>query len=172
MKRSGFTLVELIMTMVIVGILSAVALPRFFDRKVFDARGFADRMSSMLRFAQKYAVAQRRPVFVRLDGASVALCLDAGCSTSGRIRAPAGANSGSAATLAACGNDNSWSCEAVPSGLTYTSGLSMFYFSGQGKPYLQTDVPPASGFTGLTIAISGDGSTRNITVEAETGYVH
>ena len=37
-KQRGFTIVELIMVIVILGIISAVAVPRYFDRKVFDER--------------------------------------------------------------------------------------------------------------------------------------
>ena len=36
--QRGFTLVELILVMVVIGILAAVAGPRFFSREVFDER--------------------------------------------------------------------------------------------------------------------------------------
>ena len=171
-KAAGFTLVELVATMIIIGILAATAMPRLLERSTFDARGFSDQLGSMLRYAQKHAIAQRRAVYVRLDGASVALCLDAACSASSRVAAPGGANSGKAATLAACDNNNAWFCEAVPDGIAYTSALSLFYFSALGKPYLAADVPPNSSFVSLAISVTGDGSTRVVTVERDTGYVH
>lgn len=69
--QRGFTLVELIMTMVIIGILAVVALPRFFEQSIFDERGSADQVKAALRFAQKVAVAQHTPVDVILaQGAS------------------------------------------------------------------------------------------------------
>lgn len=58
----GFTLVELIVTMIVVGILAVAVIPRFADQSGFDARGFRDGTLSVLRYAQKSAVAQRRQV--------------------------------------------------------------------------------------------------------------
>lgn len=59
---------ELITIMVIVGILAAVAAPRFFDRGVFDSRGFYDQAASAIRYAQKVAIAQHRVVCVDITG--------------------------------------------------------------------------------------------------------
>ncbi len=175
MKTSGFTLVELIATMVIVGILAIAALPRFFDRQTFDARGLSDRMLAMLRYGQKIAIAQHRNVFVRLDGASVALCFDVTCTAANWVLPPSGSNSGSTATKAACSNSTAWFCEAVPSGIAYSPvsvGNARFFFNALGKPFNAVDLDPNSSFTQLDISITGDGITRHVYVEQETGYVH
>lgn len=63
-SQRGFTLTELIMVIVIVGILSVAVLPRFFDNDAFQQRGAADQVKSALRFAQKAAVAKHTPVSV------------------------------------------------------------------------------------------------------------
>ncbi len=74
-RTRGFTLVELIAVMVLVGILAVAALPRFFDQNVFEARGFLDETRALLRYGQKAAVAQRRTVCVALAGNGVALSI-------------------------------------------------------------------------------------------------
>jgi MSHA pilin protein MshC len=46
MRLRGFTLTELIMVMVLLGILAAYAAPRIFNRSDFDARGLHDMTMS------------------------------------------------------------------------------------------------------------------------------
>jgi MSHA pilin protein MshC len=73
-KQRGFTLVELIMVMVIVGILAAVVAPRFFDNNVFQERGAADQIRAALRYGQKVAIAQRGSVTVNISTGSASDC--------------------------------------------------------------------------------------------------
>lgn len=73
---AGFTLVELVMTMIVVGILAVAVLPRFVDVGVFEARGFRDETLSLLRYAQKSAVAQRRTVCVAVNTTGITLTID------------------------------------------------------------------------------------------------
>ena len=176
----GFTLVELITVIVLIGVLGGVAATRYFDRQSFDSDQFTDQAKGMLRYAQKVAVAQNRPVFVRLDGASIALCFDATCSAANRLAAPGAANSGSSATLSNCNAASSWACEAPPNGISYvlSQSYTYFYFDALGKPYAPADAVGqlASTFAGLTLTIKSSNAPSGInpviTVVAETGYVY
>ena len=79
----GFTLVELIVTMIVVGILAVTVVPRFADRAAFDERGFYDGTLSILHYAQKAAVAQRRPVCVAFGAAPASVTLTIAASFGG-----------------------------------------------------------------------------------------
>lgn len=55
-NNRGFTLVELIACIVIIGILAAVAGPKFFDNTPFSQRGYVDEVASAIRYANNIAV--------------------------------------------------------------------------------------------------------------------
>lgn len=151
MKNGGFTLVELIITMVILAIISVVAIPKMFDNEAFEARSFHDEVLAQLRYAHKAAIAQRTSIFVNIDAGSGTICLtyvaDPDCNDTGTVRAPRGSSEYK---------------EVAPSGITVTT-TGQFSFSGLGQP-----VPDSA----VAVDIVGAGTTRTITIERETGYVH
>ena len=77
-KQLGFTIVELIMVIVILGIISAVALPRFFDRKNFDERFYFEEALSTVRYGQKLAVASGCPIAFQIDASGYSLSYSGG----------------------------------------------------------------------------------------------
>ena len=167
----GFTLVELVVTVMIVGILAVAVVPRFFSANVFETRGYYDYVMSTLRYAQKTAIAQRRVVYAKLDAPATARSRFASptatvtCSID--VKKPTG--------------ETPYVVNA-PSGVTLslspslTSANNTMFFDARGRPYLSTDSEPTdtsstSNFNTLTITITGSEDTRTITVEKESGYV-
>ncbi|WP_052063563.1 GspH/FimT family protein [Nitrincola sp. A-D6] len=78
----GFTLVELILVLVLLGVLSAVVLPRFTSSG-YAEYGYTEELASAIRFAQQSAVATNRPVTLTLSSNHYRICRDTTCPSSG-----------------------------------------------------------------------------------------
>ncbi|MEK6208765.1 MAG: GspH/FimT family pseudopilin [Pseudomonadota bacterium] len=146
-SKGGFTLVELVVVLMLVGILAVVAIPRLVGIGSYDTLGFYDRVASGLRYAQKQAIAKRRVVCVNFGAASVTFTFE---PTAGL---------GCTAGLAGPHGQSPYTAVPQGSGIAFTSTPTNFSFDALGRPS-----------TGQTISITGDG-IRTLTVEPETGYV-
>jgi MSHA pilin protein MshC len=145
--QRGFTLVELVVTLIVVGILAVTAIPRFANKADFDARGFFDATASILRYAQKSAVAQRRTVCVAFGADSSVTLTIAGTFGSACNTDLAGPNGTAPHTLAAL------------SGVGFAAAPANFSFLPSGEASL-----------GQIISVA-ELPGRSITVVAATGYV-
>jgi MSHA pilin protein MshC len=79
-RSAGFTMIELVVVIVILGILATVAAPRFFDDRTFLERGYFEELAAALKYAQKLAVASGCPVrmVVNDDGYSASQKAESG----------------------------------------------------------------------------------------------
>lgn len=179
-------MIELVVVIVLVGVLGGIGYARFADTRGFANRSYADQARAVIRYAQKLAIMQNRPVFVRAQPAGFAVCFDNACSNAASLAsAPGGGNSGSAATRAYCTLAGAyvanWMCEARPDASVAVTAESVrpefgangvFFFDALGRPYNRNDALGASTFTRMTLTVANGGATNAIVIEAETGYVH
>lgn len=154
----GFTMMELIVVMVLIGILAVAILPRFNLLQGFDEVGYRDKVRATLEYARKSAVAQRRNVRVSLAGNNLTLDIDNDI--------PEGAAAGAyPRTLPLPATDRTCNPAlanriCAPGGVTLASATATLVFSPLGRPSV------AASYT-----VTGQ-ATHTVTVEAETGYVH
>jgi len=141
-SSTGFTTIELVMVMIILGILSVTIAPVFFDNSVFQARGFSDQTLAALRYAQKTAIAQHRLVCADVTATSVTLTISGNTTCNLVLNLP----------------DRADNILTAPSGITLNPAATLTF--------------DALGRAGSAAAITVSGISNAIIVEAETGYVH
>lgn len=147
--QRGFTLVELITVMVILGIISVIALPRMFNSNSFDSRAFSDSVRATLRLAQKTAIAERRNVCVNVTTAAPAnLTINVSSTSAGACDIPMPSFSG----------DGNFQAKTHGSA-QLTSSAPVITFNSAGSP----------GAANITLQVDAE---PPIVVSAVTGYVH
>ena len=150
----GFTMVELITIMIILGILAVVAIPRMNSATSFRSVEFRDRVIAALRFAQKTATSHRRLVCVTLTQTSLALDIDSSASKDNNCDGAGLAIPGGAAS----------SFSATQDGFSSSPSPSVLYFQPDGR--MTSDAP---GISVANFDNTVDGS--RVVVWGGSGYV-
>lgn len=142
-------MVELVITMLIIGILAVAALPRILDTTVFDNRRFSDEVMAAVRYGQKAAIASHRNVCVAFTANSVTLTM---------ASAPGSAQACNVNLVGP--NGQTPFVVTAPDGTNFSATPTSFFFTALGRPSIGTQ----------TIQVAG--ASTSIVVEQESGYVH
>lgn len=150
----GFTIIELVIVMALLGILSAVAMPRFFDTSAYYSRLFYDEVISSIRYAQKYSIGTGCHTQVEITATTLTLSRRVSCTTGDftlSVKDPSTA--GSSAFI-----------RTAPTGITMSTGGGSFpmYFNSLGQAKQVSD-DVISNFSVIV-------DTRTINITGQTGY--
>lgn len=152
-KDAGFTLVELVTVIVLLAIVSAFAIPRFFDADFYQKKGFSDELISALRYAQKYAVAAGCDVRVDINTEGYVVATHASKGECGRVPASGG-------NVLRLPSGEKMSSDAAPEALNEASVVFDALGRGREEDYTKLSSPK-------TISVLG----KTITIYGESGYV-
>ncbi|MDM7322160.1 MAG: GspH/FimT family pseudopilin, partial [Gammaproteobacteria bacterium] len=121
----GFTLIELVMVMLLLGMLAIVALPRFNDAG-FREYGYAEETLSALRYARQTAIAGNAHITVQFSADTFRVCRGDTCPGNGYLNNPA--------------VGQPWDGSAkkrgrAPEGVSIVTTLAAVTFDGLGRPH-------------------------------------
>ncbi len=151
-REAGFTLVEAVVLIALLGILAAVAVPRFSSVSELDAIRAHRQALSDLRFAAQLASASGCPVAVDFAPDHYTLRRRSGCRTGAFSQAVRDPTTGRAPYEA-----------RLPSGTTVSSDVDPLVFDALGRTTTSAGV-----VTDAEITIG----TRRLSTVGETGLVH
>jgi MSHA pilin protein MshC len=147
-RQRGFTLIELVMVIVLLGILSVTVLPMWFNRTDFEQRGYFDELIQASRYAQKLAIVSGCEVQITINANNFSLAQPADATECG---------TGVFTWTTAVNLPGKTSPYNAPTGVTVTAGAAAVIFSATGQ---------ASATQ--TVTVNGADS---MTIHAATGYV-
>ena len=156
LRNGGFTLVELVITIIVIGILSAVVLPSMNTLAQHSVTLQADELRRNLSHAQLISISQGQRLRLNVNAAgtnyTVTSCSDATCTTPAAVTDPAtGAN---------------FSID-LKDGVTFSSGAnSNLDLDSLGRPQLAGTLIAAP----LTYTLSGSGRNVSVSVLPITGF--
>ncbi|WP_421344427.1 prepilin-type N-terminal cleavage/methylation domain-containing protein [Aeromonas veronii] len=154
----GFTLIELVLVILLLGILAAFAVPKWLGKGGFETQTVRDELLTRLRLVQ-----------------TVNMYEPANRCTSLRVDAGQFGHS----TLSPCGDPaaiSSWNANQLTRGrpVTLSAGISLSSNKGTPPYVIRFDLmgrPLGSCATGCTLLVSDGRETSRIKIESE-GFIH
>jgi len=146
-RYGGFTLIELVAVLVIVGIVMAIVAPRFFNNVAFGERGYADEIAASLRYARRIAVGSGCNVRVTVNAAGYS-------AAQPTVRC----NTGGAWGVAVLSPDRRALANVTPTGVVVGAVVVEFRASGEL-------VNPVGALNVGAFSVAVDSTTGSVTVQ-------
>lgn len=152
-RIAGFSLFELVLVLMIVGVLAAYAMPRLADAPEVTLSATSARLAATIRYAQSLAMSRGQRHRVAFTATSYQVAGAGGAAIVQPLTASSAPISVAPATLGG-----------------YDPPLAGGYveFDTRGRPYVGAATPLVGS---ATITITSGGASASVTVAAETGYV-
>ena len=171
-EMRGFTMIELVVVIILIGVLSATAMSRMSLLTGYDEVAYRDSLKSTLEYARRTAVASRRVVCATVSGNALTLRIEETIPET----AGSGTCSGGGITahdLALPVPDSH--CSGVANGTCPPPGVTLadasLGFNGLGQP-LSGAGALLGGLTTWTITNTKTGGTTTLNIAADSGYVY
>jgi prepilin-type N-terminal cleavage/methylation domain-containing protein len=139
-RSAGFTLIELVMVMVVIGVMAVFVLPRALDLTDWRLRAFGDELQAQTMAMQRLALTQRRPVVATFSPTGASFAYVAG---------------GTLVTLP---------CPAAASPCITEAGSRTVTFNADNSGRSTTSTGSA-----LAVTVASGDTSRRFVIEAETG---
>lgn len=152
-RIAGFSLFELVLVLVVVGVLAVYAMPRLADAPEITLSAASARLAANIRYAQSLAMSRGQRHRVAFTATSYQITGAGGGAIVQPFTASTAAISVAPATLGG-----------------YDPPLAGGYleFDTRGRPYVDAATPLAGS---VTITLSSGGASASVTVAPETGHV-
>jgi type II secretory pathway pseudopilin PulG len=148
-------MVELISTLVIIGVLMAVAIPRILAPSPFKVRALADEIAAEIRYAQQLNMNYDANATFRIENRRMFIVRDGG-----NIHLRSRQNDG---------NDDTEPYRRLPSEITLDRPSYNLTFSRLGQPYIPGESMEV--FADENIKVTYGGENTILCIEPETGFV-
>jgi len=172
--KNGFTLVELIIVVILLGIVSTVVLPRFFSEDSFTASFQRSEFDSALSWVRNRTVTAQCSHEIRLTTAGWSALRDVNCGT---LLAEPGCNPGTEPlNLSVTVSDSAGNLMAGTAPATPT-GTQRLIFTTSGQLFIITSLPTNDGCTAMPTALAANDSELSLTsnttlsLDGDTAYV-
>jgi MSHA pilin protein MshC len=156
MRQNGFSLIELVMVMIVIGILAVMATPRLGNLSSYSLTSAAADLVEAVRYAQQQSMAHSGAANFQVEVTGTGFTVT---------------QNGASITNPLTGAASYTQDAAVWDGISITSATGTIAFDSRGRPTCSGDLSPCSA-ANVTLTLELSGESKTVTIERYTGYAY